>query len=417
VTQTASTTATVQDIEQKLTAAKAPKNLGIYMDHNATTPVAPEAVEAMIPFYTWNFGNASSIHNFGIEARYGLEKARMQVAGLINAADPEDVVFTSCGSESDNIAIRGALRVHSDRKHVITTNVEHKAILEACAEIEDQGYEVTYLKVNRDCKVTAEQVAAAIRPDTLLVSIMFANNETGVIQPIAGIAKVCREKGVLFHSDAVQATGRLPIDVQALGIDMISMSAHKLYGPKGIGALYVRPGLELRPMVVGGSQERGLSAGTENVAAVAAFGAAAKLARKGMDEEAVRLTALRKELFSAIRGRIEGVEINGHEEARLPGTLNLRFSGLSGQRLVTEANARGIAISAGSACTSVGTSHSHVLLGMGLSKDEALGSVRISLGRFNTPDHAGAVMAILPDLVKELRAEAEAEGLEKPTDC
>jgi cysteine desulfurase len=387
------------------------------MDHNATTPVAPEAVEAMLPFYTWNFGNASSIHNFGIEARYGIEKARMQVAGLINAANPEDIVFTSCGSESDNIAIRGALGLHPDRRHVITTNVEHKAILEACHEIEAQGYEVTYLPVDRDCKVSAEQVAAAIRPDTLLVSIMFANNETGVIQPIAEIAGVCRERGVLFHTDAVQAAGRLPIDVQALGIDMLSMSAHKLYGPKGIGALYVRPGLELHGLIVGGSQERGLSAGTENVAAAAAFGAAAKLARRGMDEEAVRLTALRHEFLAAIRGKIGDVSVNGHEEDRLPGTLNLCFRGLSGQRLVTEANARGLAISAGSACTSVGTSHSHVLIGMGLGKDDAAASVRISLGRSNTPDQVERAMSFLPELVEQLRAEARSEGIEKPADC
>lgn len=410
-------TSTVQDIERQLAAQRGHKTLGIYMDHNATTPVAPEAVEAMLPFYTWNFGNASSIHNFGIEARYGIEKARMQVARLINAANPEDVVFTSCGSESDNLAIRGALDIHPERRHVITTNVEHKAILEACHEIERLGYEVTYLKVDRDCKVSAAQVAAAIRPDTLLVSVMFANNETGVIQPIAPIAKVCREKGVLFHTDAVQAAGRLPIDVQALGVDMISMSAHKLYGPKGIGALYVRPGLQLRPLIVGGSQERGLSAGTENVAAAAAFGAAARLAGKVMDEEAVRLTALRRTLLGAIRSKIDGVEINGHEDDRLPGTLNLRFSGLSGQRLVTEANTKGLAISAGSACTSVGTSHSHVLLGMGLSKHEALGSVRISLGRFNTPDHIDAVMAFLPGLVEQLRAEGLPEDGAHRDEC
>lgn len=417
MTQSAAAPATVQDIERKLAQQRPPRDLGIYMDHNATTPVAPEAVEAMLPYYTWNFGNASSIHNFGIEARYGIEKARVQVAGLINAAQPEDVVFTSCGSESDNLAIRGALGVHPDRRHVITTNVEHKAILEACHEIEGLGYEVTYLPVDGDCKVSAAQVAAALRPDTLLVSVMFANNETGVIQPIAEIARLCRERGVLFHTDAVQAAGRLPIDVQALGIDMLSMSAHKLYGPKGIGAFYLRPGLQVRAMIVGGSQERGISAGTENVAAAAAFGAAAKLARKAMDEEAVRLTTLRRRFYSAIREKIADVSINGHPDDRLPGTLNLCFRGLSGQRLVTECNVRGLAISAGSACTSVGTSHSHVLLGMGLSKDDAASSVRISLGRVNTNEHVDRVMEFLPGLVAQLRAEARAEGLEKPAEC
>lgn len=410
-------TAEVQDIEQKLESEASHPSLGIYMDHNATTPVVREVAEAMIAYYTWNFGNPSSIHAFGIEARYGIEKARMQVAKLINAANSEDVVFTGCGSESDNIAIRGVASLFPDRRHIITTAVEHKAILESCHEMEALGYEVTYLGVDSDCKVSAAQVAKAIRPDTLIVSVMFANNETGVIQPIREIAKVCRDRGVLFHTDAVQAVGRLPINVQELGVDLLSASAHKLYGPKGVGALYVRPGLEPHALVVGGSQERGLRAGTENVAGSVAFGVAAKIAGKGMDAEAVELTQLRKTFLKAIQEQIPDVTLNGHAEDRLPGTLNLCFHGISGQRLVTEANAKGLAISAGSACTSVGTSHSHVLLGMGLSEDDTAASVRISLGRANVPEHVDQVMAFLPELVEQLRAEFAAGVVDPDPEC
>lgn len=407
----------VQDIEQRLKALAKHPDLGIYMDHNATTPLDPRALDAMLPYLTWNYGNASSIHEFGIQGRYGIEKARMQVARLINAAEPEDVVFTGCGSESDNIAIRGTGHLHPERRHIVTSAVEHKAILEAAHEMEALGYEVTFLPVNADCKVTVESVAAAIRPDTLIVSIMFANNETGVIQPIAEIAKLCRERGVLFHSDAVQSTGRLPIDVQALGIDLMSMSAHKLYGPKGVGALYIRPGLKVKGMIVGGSHERGVRAGTENIAGAVGFGAAADIARKSMAEEAERLTALRKYFWKQIESKIPNVRINGHPEDRLPGTLNLCFQGLLGQRLVTEMNSKGVAISAGSACTSVGTSHSHVLLGMGMSKDDAAGSVRISLGRASTEEQVDYVMGFLPELVEQLRKEFKESPERKAEDC
>ncbi|MBI3735331.1 cysteine desulfurase [Candidatus Sumerlaeota bacterium] len=380
------------------------------MDHNATTPVAAEALDAMLPYLTWNYGNASSIHEFGIQARYGIEKARMQVAKLINAPRPEDVVFTGCGSESDNIAIRGLASLYPGRKHIITSAVEHKAILESCHEMEVLGYEVTYLPVNRECKVSPADLARAIRPDTLVVSIMFANNETGVIQPIAELARIARERGVCFHTDAVQAAGRVPIDVQATDIDLLSMSAHKLYGPKGIGALYIRPGLKIRGVIVGGAHERGIRAGTENVAGIAGFGAAAALARKGMDQETETITGLRRQLWNAITSSISGVKINGHPDDRLPGTLNLCFDGISGQRLVTEMNGKGVAISAGSACTSVGTSHSHVLLGMGFSKDEAAGSVRISLGRANSAENIPYILSFLPDLIKQLREEFRQNG-------
>jgi cysteine desulfurase len=265
--------------------------------------------------------------------------------------------------------------------------------------------------------VSPESVAAAIRPDTYLVSIMFANNETGVIQPIGEIARLCRERGVLFHTDAVQAVGRVAIDVQALGIDLLSSSAHKLYGPKGVGALYIRPGVKVKGLIVGGSHERGIRAGTENVAGAVGFGAAAEIARKSMTEEAERLSTLRRRLWSAISDRIARVKINGEPEDRLPGTLNLCFQALSGQRLVTEMNAKGVAISAGSACTSIGTSHSHVLLGMGMSKDDAAGSVRISLGRATTEAHVDYVMSILPGLVEQLRAEFTTSGPAPSEDC
>lgn len=407
----------VQDIEQRREAAARHPELGIYMDHNATTPLATEALDAMLPYLTWSFGNASSIHEFGIHARYGIEKARMQVARLINAADPEHVVFTGCGSESDNIAIRGAAQANPSKRHVITTAVEHKAILESCAALEEDGYEITYLAVDADCKVTPQSVADAIRPETLIVSVMFANNETGVVQPIAEIARVCRERGVLFHTDAVQAAGRLPIDVQELGVDMLSMSGHKLYGLKGVGGLYIKPGTPVRGLIGGGAQEMGIRAGTENVAGIVAFGRAAKLAGKGLAAEAISITKLRRNFFKAITDTIEGVRINGHLEDRLPGTLNMCFAGISGPRLVTEMNSKGVAISAGSACTSVGTAHSHVLLGMGMSKDDAAASVRISLGRSNTPEHVETVMKFLPGLIANLREEFKTEGHVDEAEC
>lgn len=407
----------VQDIEHRLEALSKHPDLGIYMDHNATTPLDPRVLDAMLPYLTWNYGNASSIHEFGIQARYGIEKARMQIARLINAENPEDVVITGCGSESDNIAIRGAAGAFPDRRHIITTQVEHKAILAACHEMEALGYDVAYLPVDSDCRVSVEAVAAALRPDTLLVSIMFANNETGVIQPIGEIGRLCRARGVLFHTDAVQATARLPIDVQALGIDLLSLSAHKFYGPKGIGGLYIRPGVTVKGMIVGGSHERGIRAGTENIAGAAGLGAAAEIARKTMAEEAARLTALRKGFWRAIAEKIPNVKINGDPEARLPGTLNLCFQGLLGQRLVTEMNGKGVAISAGSACTSVGTSHSHVLLGMGMSKDDAAGSVRISLGRATTQAQIDYVMSFLPELVGQLREEFRANNSRPAEDC
>ncbi len=407
----------VQHIEHKVEALARHPNLGVYMDHNATTPLAPEALDAMLPYLTWNYGNASSIHEFGIQARYGIEKARMQVARLINAPDPEDVIFTGCGSEADNLALRCVARLFPDKRHLITTAVEHKAILESAHVLEEEGYEVTFVRVDDQCRIDPAAVAEAIRPQTYLVSIMFANNETGVIQPIAEIAQLCRERGVLFHTDAVQAVGRIPIDVQALGVDLLSASAHKLYGPKGVGALYVRPGLKFRGLIVGGSHERGFRAGTENVAGGVGFGAAARLAQQRMAEEGPRLAQLRRSLWAALQTRVPDVLMNGSLEDRLPGTLNIRFGGLSGQRLVTELNARGVAISAGSACTSVGTSHSHVLLGMGLAEDDALGSVRISLGRANTPADVDYVMTFLPELVEQLREEFRRERDRPDAEC
>lgn len=418
MSQSTKTKSNVQDIEQKIDGLRKHPALGIYMDHNATTPLATEALDAMLPYLTWNFGNASSIHEFGIQARYGVEKARLQVARLINAAEAEDVVFTGCGSESDNIAVRCVAPLFPERKHIITTAVEHKAILEACHEMESDGYEVTYLPVDAQCRVTVESVRAALRPDTLIVSVMFANNETGVIQPIAEIAKLCRERGVLFHTDAVQAAGRVAIDVQALDLDLLSMSAHKLYGPKGVGALYIRPGLKFRGLIVGGSHERSVRAGTENVAGIAGFGAAAHIARKRIEIEAEYLSGMRARLWEEIQKQIPNVALNGAPDQRLPGTLNVCFRGISGQRLVTELNGKGIAISAGSACTSVGTSHSHVLLGMGLSKDDALGSVRVSLGRANEPAHIDYLLGVLPELIKQLRAELkEQNGKVKDLEC
>jgi cysteine desulfurase len=380
------------------------------MDCGATTPVAHEVAEAMLPYLTEHFGNPSSIHDFGVEARLGVERARRQVAELINAPTPESIVFTGSGTEADNLAIRGCLGVHPDRLHVITVAVEHKAVLKSCEELRAQGYDVTFLPVDGDCRVPVQEVARALRPDTLLVSVMFVNNESGVVQPIGEIASLCRERNVLFHTDAVQAVGKVPVDVQALDVDLLAMSAHKIYGPKGVGALYIRPGLRLKSLIVGGGQENGLRAGTENVAGIVGFGRAAELARRRLESDHERLTGLRRYFWDSIRERIPEVRLNGHPDHRIAGMLNVCFQGISGQRLVTEMAARGVAISAGSACNSVGTSHSHVLLGMGLSENDAFGSVRISLGRSNDADQIDAVMKFLPDLIERLRGElSEAE--------
>ena len=374
----------------------------IYMDHNATTPLREEALDAMLPYLREAFGNASSLHTFGMQARRAIEAAREQVATAL-AAQPREIVFTGCGTESDNQAIKGIAR--GDRgDHVITTQIEHKAVLETCQYLEKQGVRVTYLPVDEHGMVSAADVTQAITEQTVLVSIIFAHNEVGTIQPIAEIGRICRERNVRFHTDAVQAVGKLPIDVNELGIDLLSLSAHKFYGPKGIGALYVRKGVKVDPLLHGGHQERGRRAATENVASIVGLGKAIELGQEEIESESERLTALRERLYTGITERIGHVHLNGHPTERLPGTLDVGFEFIEGEGIIMGLDIAGVAVSSGSACTSASLEPSHVLLAMGVEAGLAQGSIRFSLGRGNTNADVDYVLETLPPIIKRLRS-------------
>ncbi len=374
----------------------------IYMDHNATTPLREEVLEAMLPYLREAFGNASSLHTYGMQARRAIEAAREQVATALGAR-PREIVFSGCGTESDNHAIKGIAR--GDRgDHVITSQIEHKAVLETCQYLEKQGVRVTYLPVDEYGMVSAADVAQAITGQTVLVSVMFANNEVGTIQPIAEIGRVCQERGICFHTDAVQAVGKLPFDVKELGIDMLSLSAHKFYGPKGVGALYVRKGLKVDSLLHGGHQERGRRAATENVASIVGLGKAIELRLEEMAPEAERLTALRERLYSGITERIDHVHLNGHPTERLPGTLDVGFEYIEGEGIIIGLDIAGVAVSSGSACTSASLEASHVLLAMGVEAGLAQGSIRFSLGRGNTGADVDYVLETLPPIVERLRS-------------
>ncbi len=366
----------------------------VYMDHNATTPLREEVLEAMLPYLREEFGNASSLHALGIRARRAVEAAREQVAAALGAR-PREVIFTGCGTEADNQAIKGVAFANRDKgDHIITSRIEHKAVLETCEYLEKQGFRVTYLPVDEYGVVHPDDVTQAITDRTLLVSVMFANNEVGTIQPIAEIAQVCRERGVYFHTDAVQAVGKLPIDV----------AAHKFYGPKGVGALVVRRGVKIDPLLHGGHQEWGLRAATENVAGIVGLGKALELRLGEMAAEAERLTALRERLYAGITARIGHVYLNGHPTRRLPGTLNLCFDYIEGEAIIMGLDMAGVAVSSGSACTSASLEPSHVLLAMGVHPATAQGSIRFSLGRGNTDADVDYVLEALPPIVERLRA-------------
>lgn len=376
----------------------------VYLDNAATTALSPRVLEAMLPYFTRYYGNPSSVHAFGREAKQGLDKARDQVAKALHC-EPSEVIFTGCGTESDNTVLLGvAQRYRNKGKHIITTNVEHHAILHTCEYLEKQGYSVTYLPVDQDGLVTAEQVAAAIRPDTILVSIMFANNEVGTIMPIQEIGTVCKEKGVLFHTDAVQAVGHIPVDVQAMHIDMLSLSAHKFHGPKGVGALYCRKGIRLPSYIMGGAQERGRRAGTENVAGIVGLGAAIQLATEQLEENRAKMTALRDRLMTGIQARISEVKLNGHPTNRLPNNVNFSFKYIEGESILLMLDMNGIAASSGSACTSGSLDPSHVLLALGLPHEIAHGSVRLTLGDETTEEDIDYTIDVLEKTVARLRA-------------
>ena len=375
----------------------------IYMDHNATTPLRAEVREAMLPYLQEEFGNASSIHTFGRQAAKGINRAREQVAGALGCR-PEEVVFTGGGTEADNQAIKGVAYAYRGKgDHIITTQIEHHAVLHTCQYLERQGFGVTYLPVDVYGVVDPDDVKKAITSRTILISVMHANNEVGTVQPLAEIGRIAREKDVLLHTDAIQTFGKLPTRVDELGVDLLSLSAHKLYGPKGVGALYVRQGTRLDPLLHGGHHERNRRAGTENVAGIVGLGRAVELALAEMEEEAGRLASLRERLWDGIAANVEGVQRHGHPTQALPGTLNVCFEYIEGESIVLGLDMKGIAVSSGSACTAGALDPSHVLLAMGLEPGIAQGAVRFSLGRENTVEQVDYVVAALQGVVKPLQ--------------
>jgi cysteine desulfurase len=376
----------------------------IYMDHSATTPVAPEVLQAMLPYLSDKFGNASSLHSFGQEAKEALEESRETVAKLL-AANPEEIIFTSGGTESDNLALKGIARRNRELgKHIITTNVEHPAILETCKKLEKEGFAVTYLPVTSEGLVDLAALEAAIRPDTILISVMHANNEIGTIQPLEEIGQLAAERDIYLHTDAVQSVGKIPTDVNALGVDLLSLSAHKLYGPKGVGALYIRRGTKLENIMQGGGHERGLRSGTENVAGIVGLAKAAELCIESMASEGQRLTELRDRLAALVLEKVKDAWINGTMKRRLPGSLNFGFSYVEGESLLLFLDSKGIAVSTGSACSSHKLQPSHVLLSLGLRPEKCHGSLRITMGRSNTKEEVDYVAQCIAEAVERFRS-------------
>lgn len=375
----------------------------VYLDHAATTAVKPEVLEAMLPYFTEKYGNASSIYTLGRESKKAIEEARDKVAAALHAQSRE-IFFTGSGTEADNWAIKGVAYANRQKgNHIITSATEHHAVLHTCQYLESEGFEVTYLPVDENGLITPEQVQAAIKPSTILVTVMFANNEIGTVQPIPEIGRITREKGVVLHTDAVQAIGNIPIDVEKMNIDMLSLSSHKFYGPKGIGALYVRKGVKLTSFMHGGAQERGRRASTENVPAIVGFGKAVELASQGVDAYNARLAGLRDRTISEIQSKIPFVRLNGDRYKRLPGNVNFSFEFIEGESLLLMLDMKGIAASSGSACTSGSLDPSHVLLAIGLPHEIAHGSLRLTFGEENTDADIDYLMEVLPVIVQRLR--------------
>ncbi len=389
----------------------------IYFDHAATTPTDENVAQAMIEYMTTKFGNPSSVHAFGREVRKEVTEARDAIADLIGAANGNEIFFTSGGSESDNFALKGIAFANQKKgNHIITTQIEHHAILHTCQWLEKHGFDVTYLPVDADGLVSLDDVKAAITDKTILISVMFANNEVGTIQPIKEIGAIAKEKGIYFHTDAVQAVANVPIDVQEMNIDLLSLSGHKFYGPKGIGVLYIRRGVKIEAVQMGGAQERNLRAGTENVPAIVGLGIAARNAKRELSEKAAHLTKLRDKLIQGIQTRISNVKLNGHPTKRLPGNVNVSFRFIEGEALLLNLDIKGIAASSGSACTSGSLDPSHVLLALGLTHETAHGSLRMTLGKMNTEADIDYVLEVLPEIVTRLRSmsmlcEENSEGL------
>ncbi len=376
----------------------------IYFDHSATTPVDREVAELMLEYMTDKYGNPSSVHSFGRETRKAVEEAREKVATLINA-DPKEIFFTSGGTEGDNLALKGI--AYANRKkgnHIITTAIEHHAILHTCEYLEKQGFTVTYLPVDENAMIRMEDLKNAITDKTILISIMFANNEVGTIQPIKEIGQLARDKGIYFHTDAVQAVGNYPIDVKELNIDLLTMSGHKFHASKGVGAQYIRRGVKIEEIQHGGGHERNLRAGTENVPGIVGLGKAAEIANRDMERKIKYVQSLRDKIITTITEKIPHVKLNGHPQSRMPGNINFSFLFIEGESLLLNLDMKGIAASSGSACTSGSLDPSHVLLAMGLTHEVAHGSLRITLGRGNTEEEVDYFLEVVPEIVERLRS-------------
>ena len=374
----------------------------VYLDHNASTPLHPEALDAMLPYLTERFGNPSSVHGFGREAREGLDAAREQIASFLRVSK-EEIVFTSGGTESDNLAVKGVAAARSGG-HIVTSTIEHHAVLRTCQALEQQGFTVTYVPVDGHGLVDPDDVRRAVRPETILVTIMHANSEVGTVQPIAEIGRITRERGIPFHVDGVQTFGKLPLDLDALGVDLLSFSSHKIYGPKGVAGLCVRRGTKMASVQHGGEHERRRRAGTENVAGIVGFGKAVELRARDMAAEAVRLTALRDRLWEGVSARVPEVRLNGHPTRRLPGTCNISFHRVESESIVLGLDLKGVGVSAGSACTSGNVEPSYVLVAMGVPIPWAMGAVRCSLGRGTSAEDIDYVVDAVEPLVAKLRS-------------
>ena len=376
----------------------------IYLDYAATTPTHPEVAKAMAPYFTDAFGNPSTLYSYGQEAKEAIEEARVKVAGLIGAQD-EEIVFTSGGTEADNFALKGVAYANEKRgNHIITTPIEHHAVIETCKFLERRGFRVTYLPVDGYGLVDPDDARRAITDKTVLISVMHANNEIGIIEPIAEIGRIAKEAGIYFHTDAVQTAGHIPVDVNKLGVDLLSMSSHKIYGPKGTGALYIRKGTKLLALMHGGEQERRRRAGTENIPAIVGLGKTVELARQEMSGEVVRLTYLRDQLIKGLLKRIDHIHLNGHSQTRLPNNVNVSVDFVEGESMVLNLDLEGICASTGSACSSSSLEPSHALLATGLSPEQAHGSLRLTLGKWTTEEEISRVLEVLPQIVAKLRA-------------
>ncbi len=377
----------------------------VYFDHNATTYMRKEVLDAMMPYFIEKFGNASSLHLFGQEAREAVDDAREKVASLINA-EPEEIIFTSGGTESDNLAIRGVIRARSrdvDNPHIVTSAIEHSAVLKTCQSLKKDGFEVSFVGATADGVVDVEELKKAIKPNTVLISVMLSNNETGVIQPIEEISSIAKEHGITFHVDGVQGAGKIPVDVRKLGVDLLAVSAHKFYGPKGIGALYIKRGTKIEPVYTGGGHELGMRSGTENVPAIVGFGEACRISRESLQSEMEHISSLRDRLERGIQNSVDDIIINGRNSRRVPNTSSIIVKGVEGEAITLSMSVQGFAISSGSACSSGETDPSHVLLAMGIDPALARGSIRISLGIANSEEDIDSFLEVFPGVVEKLR--------------